>query len=62
MTPNFLHNVAGHNIYSSASRLVSLWTMKNRIADGRPYTASMDIYYTEIDAVIDFTFGDGYSD
>ncbi|GKT46906.1 cytochrome P450 monooxygenase TRI13 [Colletotrichum spaethianum] len=58
MTPVFLNGVAAPNIYTSAVHLVELWKAKARIADGRPFSAEKDIYFTALDAVLDFGFGD----
>ncbi|KAI9154759.1 Ent-kaurene oxidase-like protein [Paramyrothecium foliicola] len=62
MTPKFLNNVAGRNIYDSVSRLVTLWDIKARAATGCAFAADKDIYYTALDAVLDFTFGSSYPD
>ncbi|KAL5592998.1 hypothetical protein FOBRF1_012100 [Fusarium oxysporum] len=62
MAPKFLHNVAAQNIYNSALRLVTLWKTKARAAAGQPFAAEKDIYYTALDAVLDFTFGDNFAD
>ncbi|RKK06579.1 hypothetical protein BFJ65_g18477 [Fusarium oxysporum f. sp. cepae] len=59
MAPKFLHNVAAPNIYKSASNLIELWKEKAQIAAGRPFSAEQDIFYTALDAVYDFGFGDG---
>lgn len=61
MAPEFLNNVAGRNIYDSVSRLVTLWEMKTRVAAGKPFAADKDIYYTALDAVLDFALGYGYT-
>ncbi|PNP61522.1 hypothetical protein FNYG_13739 [Fusarium nygamai] len=58
MAPNFLHNVAAPNIYKSALNLIDLWKMKAHIAAGQPFSAEQDIFYTALDAVYDFGFGD----
>ncbi|OHW97284.1 cytochrome p450 [Colletotrichum incanum] len=60
MTPQFLNRVAAPNIYTSATHLVDLWKTKARIADGRPFSAEQDIYFTALDAVLDFGFSDSY--
>ncbi|KAF6792636.1 cytochrome p450 monooxygenase [Colletotrichum sojae] len=58
MTPKFLHGVAAPNIYKSATRLLDLWKTKARIAGGKPFKADDDVFYTALDAVFDFGFGD----
>ncbi|GJC80907.1 cytochrome P450 monooxygenase TRI13 [Colletotrichum liriopes] len=60
MTPQFLNRVAAPNIYTSATNLVDLWKMKARIADGRTFSAEQDIFFTALDAVLDFGFSDSY--
>ncbi|KAL2848182.1 hypothetical protein BJY01DRAFT_246507 [Aspergillus pseudoustus] len=47
MTPKFLHDVAARNIYTS--RIES-------------FAADKDIYFTALDAVLDFIFGENYPD
>ncbi|KZL64524.1 cytochrome P450 [Colletotrichum tofieldiae] len=60
MTPQFLNRVAAPNIYTSATNLVDLWKMKASIADGRTFSAEQDIFFTALDAVLDFGFSDSY--
>ncbi|ROT35564.1 cytochrome P450 [Sodiomyces alkalinus F11] len=60
MTPGFLHGVAAPNIYGSAMRLVELWRVRARAADGRPFEAVTDVYYAALDAVFEFSFADSF--
>lgn len=59
MTPRFLRGVAAPNIYTSVCRLVDLWNAKADIADKRPFSAENDVFFTALDAVLDFGFGNG---
>ncbi len=61
MLPKFLDNVAAPNIYASVEQLVSLWKEKTVIAAGRPFNADRDIYFTALDAVLDFSFGGSFA-
>ncbi|ROT40788.1 cytochrome P450 [Sodiomyces alkalinus F11] len=58
MTPGFLHTVAAPAIYEKTLDLVQLWKVKNRLADGRPFAADLDMHCASLDAVMAFTFGD----
>ncbi|KZL79299.1 cytochrome p450 [Colletotrichum incanum] len=58
MTPAFLHRVAAPEIYKGALRLLELWAKKIHIANGRPFAAENDIFYSALDAILDFGFGD----
>jgi len=60
MTPSFLNNVAAPSIYASAQNLVTLWQAKTRVAEGRPFSATHDVFYAALDAVHAFSFGTGY--
>ena len=68
MGPAFLHSVAAPNIYRSAERLVELWRIKAdasaaaAAADGAPvpFSAEQDVFYSALDAVLDFGFGDSF--
>ncbi|RYP51843.1 hypothetical protein DL768_002919 [Monosporascus sp. mg162] len=58
MTPGFLNTVAGPAIYGKALDLVSLWKEKERLAEGRPFSAALDMHHAALDAVLAFTFGE----
>lgn len=60
MSPPFLQNVAAPAIYANVVNLISLWELKAHIADGRPFDAYTDIFYTALDAVTAFSFGEGF--
>ncbi|KAF6825325.1 cytochrome p450 monooxygenase [Colletotrichum musicola] len=60
MSPPFLQNVAAPAIYANVVNLISLWELKTQIADGRPFDAYTDIFYTALDAVTAFSFGEGF--
>jgi cytochrome P450 len=57
MTPAFLSQVAAPSIYASSRRFVQLWQMKARLAAGRPFSATEDIFHSALDAVLAFSFG-----
>ncbi|KAL0944582.1 cytochrome p450 monooxygenase [Colletotrichum truncatum] len=57
MSPPFLQDVAAPAIYANVVNLINLWHDKTRIADGRPFNAYHDIFYTALDAVTAFSFG-----
>ncbi|CAE7019984.1 cytochrome P450 [Pyrenophora teres f. teres] len=57
MSPSFLRDVAAPNIYTQACQLMKLWETKARIASGRPFDASDDIFKAALDAVFGFAFG-----
>lgn len=60
MMPAFLHKVAAPNIYASTLDLVKLWTDKERLARGRPFSAQDDIFYASLDSVLEFSFGSAF--
>lgn len=59
MIPTFLNQVAAPQVYESTMRLINLWQEKNRLAGGRPFSATKDINHCALDAVLAFTFGNG---
>ncbi|KAM6508778.1 hypothetical protein FSOLCH5_011779 [Fusarium solani] len=61
MLPAFLQNVAAPAIYSNALDLLHLWQNKCDIANGRPFDAEKDIFYTALDAVTSFSFGASFN-
>ncbi|KAF9881632.1 cytochrome p450 monooxygenase [Colletotrichum karsti] len=60
MSPPFLQNVAAPAIYMNVVNLIKLWEEKARIAEGRPFSAYQDIFYTALDAVDAFSFGNDF--
>ncbi|KAJ4397200.1 hypothetical protein N0V93_001424 [Gnomoniopsis smithogilvyi] len=61
MTPTFFNNIAGPTIHKEASKFVSLWLAKARLANGRPWDAETDLHYASWGAVMSFAFGDRFS-
>jgi hypothetical protein len=51
MTPAFSNNVAAPGIYAAFGDMISLWKEKLRLARGRPFEASTDVYRAALDAV-----------
>ncbi|KAL1869372.1 hypothetical protein Daus18300_005584 [Diaporthe australafricana] len=57
MTTTFLHEVATEPIHKNVLELVALWDRKLELAQGHPFEAFQDVYYTALDAVMTFTLG-----
>ncbi len=57
MSPYFLHKVASPHIYESLLRLLDIWAVKEVHCHGKAFSASQDIFYAALDAVLDTTFG-----
>jgi hypothetical protein len=57
MTPRFLNDVAGPQVYSNVQRLVELWKLKAQLAKGHAFGASRDIYSGALDFIFAATFG-----
>ncbi|RYO83345.1 hypothetical protein DL766_008466 [Monosporascus sp. MC13-8B] len=57
MTPAFLHEVSALEIYTKATSLVDLWTVKAKLTAGRPFNADRDIFDAAIDIINAATFG-----
>jgi cytochrome P450 len=51
MSPSFLNNVAAPQIYDTALELVNLWREKERLAAGRPFNVSDDVYKGALDVI-----------
>lgn len=62
MSPSFLNNVAAPAIYASSLNILKLWELKANLADGRPFSASQDIFHAALDAVMAFAFGEGFKE
>lgn len=58
MTPAFLHQIAGPQIYTAFLDLLALWEEKSRLAQDRPFEASVDVFRTALDAAWAAVFGD----
>ncbi|KAJ5774111.1 cytochrome P450 [Penicillium paradoxum] len=56
MTPAFLNEVSAPRIYEAFASLIDLWTEKSRLANGRPFSASDDVYKAALDAIWAVTF------
>lgn len=57
MTSTFLHEVATEPIHKGVIQLVDLWDNKIEFANGHPFEAFENVYYTALGAVMTFTFG-----
>jgi hypothetical protein len=57
MTPAFLHQTAGPQIYTAFLDLIGLWEEKSRLAQDHPFEASGDVYRAALDAVWAAVFG-----
>lgn len=60
MMPGFLHGVAAPNVYASTMDLIQLWTEKESLAAGRPFSAEEDIFHAALDSVLEFSFGESF--
>lgn len=61
MSPAFLQNVAAPSLYTNLCKHIALWDAKSRLAQGHPFEAIDDIYYSAFDAVTSFTFSDNFT-
>ena len=57
MSPTFLKNVAGPQIYSNTLDIIKLWREKVRLANDRPFDARQDILQVAFDIVWAVVFG-----
>ncbi|KIX99549.1 uncharacterized protein Z520_05125 [Fonsecaea multimorphosa CBS 102226] len=57
MTPAFLHEVAGPQIYGSTETFIKLWDFKAQVAQGHAFEAGQDIYNVALDVIFATTFG-----
>ncbi|KAG8164295.1 hypothetical protein KVR01_006213 [Diaporthe batatas] len=60
MSPGFLEGVAAPVLYQTVSDFVRMWELKAQAAQRRPFKASEDIYYTALDSVHGFAFGQDF--
>jgi cytochrome P450 len=58
MTDQYLDNVAAPAIHATNLELIKLWATKEKIADGRAFSAFRDIEICTLDAMLAMTFGD----
>ncbi|KAI6779695.1 uncharacterized protein J7T54_005725 [Emericellopsis cladophorae] len=61
MSPSFLYDTAAPNLYRSVEKLVALWQCKADMAQGKPFDAAEDVFFTALDGVIEFGYGEGFS-
>jgi hypothetical protein len=57
MTPGFLNEVAGPQIYAAVETLLELWSTKTQLAKGHPFPAEKDIFHGTLDVIVAATFG-----
>jgi cytochrome P450 len=57
MTPSYLNEIAGPAVLQKTTDLLSLWTMKGKIAIGRPWNAATDLKLMSLDIMLAFAFG-----
>ncbi|KUI61652.1 Cytochrome P450 4V2 [Cytospora mali] len=62
MSPGFLNDVAAPSIYASSLNVLRLWELKADMADGRPFSASKDIFCVALDAVLAFAIGTDFKE
>lgn len=56
MSPTFLNQVAGPQMWDTMRSMVDLWREKARLAEGRPFTAATDVHNTTLDIIWAATF------
>jgi hypothetical protein len=61
MSPAFLYDTAAPNMYRGVEKLVALWQCKADLAQGKPFDAAQDVFFTALDGVIEFGYGEGFS-
>lgn len=57
MSPAFLGGVAGPQMWQSTMRLIDLWKVKERLAEGRPFSVATDIRKAAFEIIWAATFG-----
>ena len=57
MSPAFLNNVVGPQIFRISLDVIELWKQKTRLAQGRPFEAVDDIFRGALDVIWAATFG-----
>ncbi|KAM3418109.1 hypothetical protein BST61_g6314 [Cercospora zeina] len=58
MSARFLSDVATPRMWDSAMRLIELWKIKAKLAEGRSWSAGADVYKGALDIVWAATFGE----
>ncbi|KAH8896369.1 cytochrome P450 [Thozetella sp. PMI_491] len=62
MSPKFLNEVSAPAIHEKVAQLVDVWTLKARLANGRPFEAYSDIHNVALDIIMAVTFGNDGQD
>lgn len=57
MAPGFLNGIAAPQLHANFTDLITLWTEKMRLSEGRSFSATHDIYGTALEAIWAATFG-----
>lgn len=57
VTPAFLNSVAAPQLHTSFMDLITLWSEKARLVEGRPFNIKQDIYETALEAAWAAIFG-----
>ena len=58
MSPRFLSNTAGQQVYNQALNLIELWRQKMRLSKGHAFNLRADLQLCTADAIWATTFGD----
>ncbi|KAK3312370.1 cytochrome P450 [Apodospora peruviana] len=62
MTAQFLNSVGVSSVYDSVKKLVNLWELENRVADGRPFSMVADLRSLALDVISAFYLGGDFQD
>jgi len=57
MVPSFLNGVAAPEVYNNLMDLIQLWNEKERLSQGRPWSAKDDIYDVALESIWAAVFG-----
>jgi cytochrome P450 len=57
MSPSFLNEVAGPQMWESTQNMIELWKTKARLAQGRPFAVAKDLHKSALDIIWAATFG-----
>lgn len=60
MGPSFLNNVVGPRMYLNSLRLIDLWKIRSRVADGRPFDANDNLDHSALDGMLSFVFDEHF--
>ena len=61
MTTTFLNNHMGPAIYNKGLEVMSLFEMKMKLANGRPFSIKKDFEYASLDVMLYFAFGKNWA-